>query len=114
MNRLYRSMDDKRIFGVCGGIARFINVDSTLVRIAVIFLTIFTGIPVVVYLMLAFLMPKEQPEWTSFGRMPFTDDGFGVQPNNRNLDEEIDRLEKRALQEEVYRLRAELAKFQTQ
>lgn len=31
--RLYRSAHDKMIFGVCGGIGEYLNVDSTLVRL---------------------------------------------------------------------------------
>jgi|SRR5687767_6415660 len=41
--RLYRSIGDRRIAGVCGGIAEYFNVDSTAVRIAVIVLSIYPG-----------------------------------------------------------------------
>lgn len=106
--RLYRSRYDKKISGLCGGIAEFLGVDSTLVRIGVVLLTFFTGVPILLYILLALLVPKE-PIWTEqslynshsyFADEPFT-----------HLDTEIDRLEKRALQQEVYRLRAELAKY---
>lgn len=31
--KLYRSSIDKKIFGVCGGIAEYFNVDSTIIRL---------------------------------------------------------------------------------
>lgn len=31
--KLYKSADDRKICGVCGGIAEYFNVDSTLVRL---------------------------------------------------------------------------------
>ena len=59
--RLTRSRRDKKLFGVCGGIADALNIDSTLVRIAFVVGTIFTsGVPFIIgYLALAYLMPKE-------------------------------------------------------
>jgi phage shock protein C len=38
--RLTRSRDDRMISGVCGGIAEYFGVDSTLVRILVVVLTV--------------------------------------------------------------------------
>ncbi|CAM5785429.1 MULTISPECIES: PspC domain-containing protein [Brevibacillus] len=106
--RLYRSRYDKRLFGVCGGAARFLGVDATLVRIGVVILTLFTGVPLLIYFLLALLMPKE-PVWSYShdGCDPF-DPMFG---RGYDLDSEIERLEKRALVQEVHRLRAELAKW---
>jgi phage shock protein C len=105
--RLYRSRFDKRLFGVCGGIAQFLRVDATLVRIAVVLLTVFTGIPLLLYFLLALIIPKE-PSWSN----PYdTYDPLFSDSRHADLDSEIDRLEKRALVQEVYRLRAELAKY---
>jgi phage shock protein C len=105
--RLYRSRFDKRLFGVCGGIALFLRVDATLVRIAAVLLTVFTGIPLLIYFLLALVIPKE-PSWPN----PYdTYDPLFSDGRLPDLDTEIDRLEKRALVQEVYRLRAELAKY---
>jgi phage shock protein C len=41
--RLYRSLGDRKIAGVCGGIAEYFNLDSTVVRIAVIVLSVYPG-----------------------------------------------------------------------
>jgi phage shock protein C len=109
--RLYRSRSDKRLFGVCGGIAQFLRVDPTLVRVGVVILTVFTGLPLLIYALLAFVMPKE-PAWP-YGPDAYDpyDPLFDGRGYGADLDSEIERLEKRALMQEVYRLRAELAKW---
>ncbi len=54
---LHRSLVDKRILGVCGGIAQSRHVDSTLVRLAVILIFIaFPLLTVLAYFVLAFVM----------------------------------------------------------
>jgi phage shock protein C len=40
---LRRSRDQRMLSGVCGGLAEYLNVDATLVRLGVVALTIFTG-----------------------------------------------------------------------
>lgn len=109
--RLYRSTQDKRLFGICGGIAQFLRIDSTLVRVGVVILTVCTGIPILLYLLLAMIMPKE-PRW-SYASDSFSMHDAPYQGHTRinDLDQEIDRLEKRALVQEVYRLREELGKY---
>ena len=59
--RLVKSRD-KKIAGVAGGLADYLNLDPTLVRIAFVILTLFNGIGLGAYLIMAFIMPK--PEMT--------------------------------------------------
>jgi len=60
--KLTRSRTDKKLLGVCGGIAEYLNLDPTLVRIAFVVGVIGSGGPFVLgYLGLAFIMPKESP-----------------------------------------------------
>ena len=60
--KLTRSRTDKKLFGVCGGIAEYLNLDPTLVRIAFVVGVIGSGGPFVLgYFALAFIMPKEPP-----------------------------------------------------
>ena len=40
MKKLYLSNTDKKIFGVCGGIAETYDIDPTIVRLAIVFFTI--------------------------------------------------------------------------
>ena len=60
MKRLYRTTGpDAVICGVCGGIARYFEVDPTLVRVATVLLVAFAGLSLWVYVIAARIMPKE-------------------------------------------------------
>ena len=48
------------ICGVCGGIARYFNVDPTVVRVATVLLVAFAGLSLWVYIIAALIMPKER------------------------------------------------------
>ena len=50
--KLYRSKKNKVISGVCAGIAEYLNIDPTVVRLIYILLTIFTAVApfVIIYL----------------------------------------------------------------
>lgn len=55
-----RSSYDKRIAGVCGGIAQYFNIDSTIVRVvAVILLVMAPGITFLTYMVTAIIAPKD-------------------------------------------------------
>ena len=57
--RLTRSESDKMVAGVCGGIAKYLNVDPILVRFAFLMLIFASGIGFPLYLILILLMPAE-------------------------------------------------------
>jgi phage shock protein PspC (stress-responsive transcriptional regulator) len=57
--RLSRSADDKMLAGVAGGIARYLNLDVTLVRIAFAALTLLSGAGAVLYAAAWLLMPAD-------------------------------------------------------
>lgn len=60
MKRLYRTEGPEALIcGVCGGIARYFNVDPTVVRVATILLVAFAGLSLWVYVIAALIMPKE-------------------------------------------------------
>ena len=44
MKRLYLSTTDKKVGGVCGGIADYLQVDSTIVRLVTVILALVTAI----------------------------------------------------------------------
>lgn len=44
MKRLYLSKTDKKLTGLCGGIGEAFDLDSTLVRLAAVFLGLVTGV----------------------------------------------------------------------
>lgn len=55
--RLHRSLTDRKIAGVCGGIAEYLGWDSTLVRLLWVILTLLGGSGVLIYLVLWIVMP---------------------------------------------------------
>jgi phage shock protein C len=57
-SRLERSNTNRVIAGVCGGIAEYLAVDPTLVRVAFVVLAIFGGVGVLAYIVLLILMPQ--------------------------------------------------------
>jgi len=60
--RLYRSRGDRRVAGVCAGIADYLGVDATLVRIAWVLLALAGGPGLLLYIVLAVIVP-EAPEF---------------------------------------------------
>ena len=60
MKKLYRSRTDKKIAGVCGGIAEYFGIDATVVRVIFILLLLPGGLPgFLPYLVLWIVVPKE-------------------------------------------------------
>ena len=59
-NRFYLSDTDKKIGGVCGGIAEYFNIDALLVRIGFLFLMFGMGGGLLLYILLWLLAPKRQ------------------------------------------------------
>ena len=57
--RLYVSNTDKKICGVCGGIAEYFDVDPTLIRVIWIVFSLAYGSGILAYLICALCMPKE-------------------------------------------------------
>lgn len=58
---LRRSVLDRKLFGVCGGIAKYFEIDSTIVRILFIVLVISSfGWGLLLYIILGLLMPEER------------------------------------------------------
>ena len=57
---MYRSSTDKKIFGVCGGIAEYFDVDVTIIRIAFIIALLCVGGGLLAYLICALVMPEKK------------------------------------------------------
>ena len=62
MKRIYRSKTERMIAGVCGGLAEYINIDPTIVRI-IWALVALSGAGVMLYLICALIIP-EKPDNT--------------------------------------------------
>ncbi len=61
--KLYRSKSDRMIAGVCGGVAEYLNIDVTVVRVLWAICSIFAFAGIIAYLICAFLVP-EKPDNT--------------------------------------------------
>ena len=60
--RLYRSRTDRKIWGVCGGLAKYFDVDPTIVRV-IFFVSILVGsLGFWAYIILAIVVPLESEE----------------------------------------------------
>lgn len=57
--KLYRSEHDRKIFGVCGGLADYFDVDSTLVRLLAVLCVLLAGTGLLAYIIAAIIMPSE-------------------------------------------------------
>ncbi len=55
--KLYRSENDRKIAGVCGGVAEYFKIDSSFVRIAFALGIIFCGFGLLLYLLMWFIIP---------------------------------------------------------
>lgn len=56
--RLTRSETEKRIAGVCGGIAEYFDIDPTLVRVVFVLIALISGVGVLIYVVLWIVLPK--------------------------------------------------------
>lgn len=55
--KLYKSAVDKKLCGVCGGIAEYFDIDSTIVRLVWVIFTCFGGAGILAYIIAAIVMP---------------------------------------------------------
>ena len=56
--RLYRSVENKMLAGVCGGIAEYFGIDPTIIRLLCVLLGC-TGSGVLAYIVCAFIIPEK-------------------------------------------------------
>ncbi len=65
--RLVRSTRDRRIAGVCGGIAAYFDLDSTLLRVLWVCAVLFGGFGVLLYIILWIALPEGEPTTSAVG-----------------------------------------------
>lgn len=61
--RLYRSRDDRMLFGVAGGMARYLDIDASIVRIVWVLLAIAGGAGLLLYIVAAIVIPEAPTGW---------------------------------------------------
>lgn len=57
--RLVRTIDDRKICGVCGGIGKYFNIDPTLIRLVWALAVLFGGSGLLAYIIAAVIIPEE-------------------------------------------------------
>ena len=72
MTHLYRSTQNRVLFGVCGGLAERYGWDPTLVRLAFVAATLLGGPGVVAYLVMTLVVPKNRSlTGSSYAALPY-------------------------------------------
>jgi phage shock protein C len=57
--RLYRSSKDRMLFGVCGGLGQYFNIDPVIVRVIFVITIFFGGLGIIAYIIMAIVVPNE-------------------------------------------------------
>ena len=58
--KLYKSQTNKKLCGVCGGVAEYFDIDPTLVRLAWVAFTLLGGSGIIAYIIAAIVIPNEE------------------------------------------------------
>ena len=66
MKKLYRSKSDRKIAGVCSGIAKYFELDPSVIRLLWILLTVFGGQGLIAYIICALVLPDEPDGYTEY------------------------------------------------
>ncbi len=87
MSGLYKSTNDKIISGVCSGLSHYLGIDVTLVRIVVFLLCIFAPFLIIIYIIMACMLPEKlTPDETSeSGAHPDKDDSSNIHERRSEL-----------------------------
>ena len=62
MKKLCKSNKNRKVCGVCGGIAEYLNTDPTLIRLAFLVISACAGSGLLAYLIAALVMPEAQEQ----------------------------------------------------
>ena len=59
MKKLYRSKSDRKLAGVCGGLAEYLNIDPTIIRVIWAITSLFALVGIIAYVVCAVIIPEE-------------------------------------------------------
>lgn len=132
--KLYRSERDKKIFGLCGGLAESFNIDPTILRLVVVISAFFSaGTTIFIYAVASMVIPKESAVNSQYIPPRHYGERPGGNPHSYqhrshtpprsayerdrepaapNLDDMMDDLEKKALRKEIEELKKQLSKYE--
>jgi phage shock protein PspC (stress-responsive transcriptional regulator) len=63
--RLYRSQSDRMLWGVCGGLSDYFDVDTTIVRLISVLMLFLGGFVILAYIICAIVIPLEPSKDTT-------------------------------------------------
>ncbi len=63
--KLYRSRTDRKIWGVCGGLAKYFDMDPTIVRVIFVASLLCGTLGLWVYIIMAIIVPQESEGYTA-------------------------------------------------
>lgn len=134
MTKLYRSRKDRKLLGLCGGLAEVLRVDATFLRIVVVVTAFFSwGTVIFLYLLVSMVIPKEpDPLFAQTGpsmmhtqnaHVHHETNGFGTYANrmdgangstttDSHLDAVMRDLETKAMRKEIEELKAKLKQYE--
>ncbi len=76
--RLVRKSTDKMFLGVAAGVADYLNIDPVLIRLIFVIMTLAGGPGILLYIVMALLMPEEGTAFTSAKAQPFDEEEIVV------------------------------------
>ena len=75
--KLYRSRTDKKLLGVLGGFAQYFGIDATILRVIYVLLSLFViGCPIIIYLIVALVIPEEPENFNNGNDNSYQDGNF--------------------------------------
>lgn len=75
--KLYKSAYDRKLCGVCAGIANYLNMDPTIIRLIWVLVVFFGGAGIIAYIVCALVIPDEPTN-------PTNEDPYYSPTNNDN------------------------------
>ncbi len=87
--RLYRDVDSRLLGGVCAGIAAYLKTDPVWIRLIFVVLTLFSGIGVLIYLILWIVVPEAR---TTAEKLEMKGRRVNISNIEKSIQDEVDHL----------------------
>ena len=65
MKKLYRSKSDRKLAGVCGGLAEYLNIDPNVIRVIWAITSLFAFVGIIAYVVCAVIIPEEPEDYVT-------------------------------------------------
>ena len=81
--KLYKISEQKMICGVCAGLAEYLNVDVSIVRIVMVLIAFACGSGVIAYIVAAIILPEKHDLYNGSNDF-YNEVSFNDEDNNQN------------------------------